>query len=128
MTGTILDEMTAMRDRIQTASKLITRCTWDAEAVKPPSGEVHAYLQPPDLDWDSWTGWSSDYTLVLAAGQPHTQAQSIPLILQAVQDLQDAGVNLQTGSAASWKLADSSNLIAAYELSVRPDGIVERNT
>lgn len=126
MTATIMAEMEAMRQRIADASPLITRCTWDATQIKPPTGEVHAYLQVPDLEWARWEGWSSTYTLVIAAGTWRTQAQAIPLLLQAIQDMQDAGVNLITASSASWKLADSTDLIAAYEITVETDSKTER--
>lgn len=126
MSVTVFDELQAMCQRVMDASPLITRCTWDATQVKPPSGEVHAYMQAPDLEWESWDEWNGTYTLVLTAGTWLTQGQAVPLLLQAITDLQNARVNLQNGSSASWKLADSTDLIAAYEMTITPDAQVER--
>lgn len=127
MTGTILDEWTALRQQIEQASDLIVRCTGDATEIKPTSQTVMAYLQAPDLEWDMWGNeWTGTYTLVLTSGTYMSQGTAVQTILQAIQDLMDVGINMTDGYSASWKLADSTDLIAAYELTVKPDGTTER--
>lgn len=126
MNGTILDEWNALRQQIEQASDLIVRCTGDATEIKPTSQSVMAYLQAPDLEWGQWTEWESTYTLVLTSGTYMSQGTAVQTILQAIQDLMEAGINMTDGYSASWKLADSTDLIAAYEITVKPDGTTER--
>lgn len=126
MSFTILDEWDALRRQIEQASSLIVRCTGDSTEIKPTSQTVMAYLQAPDLEWSMWDEWDSTYTLVLTSGTYMSQGTAVQTILQAIQDLMTAKVNLINGSSASWKLADSTDLIAAYELTVKPDGTTER--
>ena len=114
MTGTIFDEWEALRQQIEQSSDLIVRCTGDATEIKPTSQAVMAYLQAPDLEWDQWTEWDSTYTLVLTSGTYISQATAVKTILQAINDLMLAGINMTDGYSASWKLADSTDLIAAY--------------
>ena len=126
MTGTILDEWEALRQQIEQASDLIVRCTGDATEIKPTSQTVMAYLQAPDLEWTPWAAWESRYTRVLTSGTYMSQGTAMQTILQAIQDLMEAGINMTDGYSASWKLADSTDLIAAYEITVKPDGTTER--
>lgn len=122
----ITDEMEALRQQIEDSSPLITRCTLDKSGVQPPSGQVHAWMQPPSLTWDSWGEWDSSYELVLVAGTPETQEQAALLMLRAITDLQDNGVNIDTAEPAGWKLADTSQIVAAYQLEVHVDGRIEK--
>ena len=126
MSFTIFDEWEALRQQIEQASSLIVRCTGDATEIKPTSQTVMAYLQAPDLEWAQWSEWDSTYTLVLTSGTYMSQGTAVQTILQAINDLMLAGINMTDGYSASWKLADSTDLIAAYELTVKPDGTTER--
>ena len=126
MTWTPADELEALRGQIEASSTLITRCTLDKAKVQPPSGMVHAWLQPPVLSWDQWDEWDSEYELVLVAGTTETQQKGATLMLQALDELQQAGVNLVRAEPAGWKLADTSQIVAAYDITVRVNGPIEK--
>lgn len=128
MTWTLKDELESMRDRIEQASPLIARCTLDSKAVVPERGQVHAWLQPPDITWNMWDEWDTEYTCVLVAGTATTQMQAALLMLQAITDLQQAGVNLTDATPASWNRDDNNSNVAAYVLTLRTDNTTERNT
>ena len=126
MTWTITDELEALRAQIESSSDLITRCTLDKAGVQPPSGQVHAWLQPPSLAWDQWSDWDSEYELVLIAGTTETQEKGALLMLKAITELMDSGVNLVSAEPAGWKLADTTQIVAAYDIKVRVNGPIEK--
>lgn len=123
-TWTLCDELEAMRRRIEESSPLIARCTLDAQAVTPERGQVHAWLEPPDVDWTMWGEWDTEYTCVLVAGTTATQLEAARLMLSAMTDMQDAGVNLKTARVASWKRSDAGGPVAAYVLTLDTDNTI----
>lgn len=124
---TLTDELDAMRRRIEQASDLIARCTLDSKSVTPERGQVHAWLTPPDIDWDMWGEWNTEYTCVLVAGTTATQLEAAKLMLRAITDLQQAGVNLMSARVANWRRDDGSGTLAAYVLTLDTDNQLERN-
>lgn len=126
-TWTLCDELEALRGQIEQSSPLIARCTIDAQAVVPERGQVHAWLTPPDIDWNMWDEWTTEYTCVLVAGTTATQDEAARLMLQAITDMQHAGVNLIDARSASWKRADSSQLLAAYLLTIHTDNTTRKD-
>lgn len=127
MTWTLTDELEAMRECIEQASPLIARCTLDAKAVVPERGQVHAWLQPPEIEWEMWDEWTTEYTCVLVAGKTTTQMEAALLMLQAITDLQHAGVNLTQATPASWRRDDNNNAVAAYMIDLKTDDTIGRD-
>lgn len=125
---TLVDEMESMRRQIEASSPLIARCTLDAQAVTPERGQVHAWLTPPDIEWDMWNEWKTEYTCVLVAGTTTTQAEAARLILQAITDMQDAGINLIDAQSASWKRSDTGAVIAAYLITLNTNNTTGKDT
>lgn len=125
---TLVDELESMRRQIEASSPLIARCTLDAQAVTPERGQVHAWLTPPDIEWDMWNEWKTEYTCVLVAGTTTTQAEAARLILQAITDMQDAGINLIDAQSASWKRSDTGAVIAAYLITLNTNNTTGKDT
>lgn len=125
---TLVDELESMRRQIEESSPLIARCTLDAQAVTPERGQVHAWLTPPDIEWDMWGEWKTEYTCVLVAGTTTTQAEAARLILQAITDMQDAGINLIDAQSASWKRSDTGAVIAAYLITLNTNNTTGKDT
>lgn len=117
---TLTDELGAMRRQIEASSPLIVRCTTDASAIVPARGQVHAWLQPPDIQWDQWDEWTTTYQVVLVAGTTATQDTAARLLLDAITDMQHSGVNLVDATTGQWKRADAGGTVGAYILTVTP--------
>ena len=121
---TITDELDALRRRIEASSDLIARCTLDAAAVRPEPGQVHVWLEPPSLTWTMWNEWDSEYTAVLVAGTVSTQATAARLMLDAITDMQQAGLNLKTAEPSGWKR--DGQLVAAYLVTLTVDNLTDK--
>ena len=71
-----------------------------------------------------WNEWDSEYTAVLVAGTVSTQATAARLMLDAITDMQQAGLNLKTAEPSGWKR--DGQLVAAYLVTLTVDNLTDK--
>lgn len=97
---------------------VLTRVTQDAARVKPGTGEVHAYIAAPRIEWESWTMFTAEYSVYLVAGTTTSAADALGLLYQVIDDITaTATVNVVEAEPVNWT-RDTSNVLAAYLLTI----------
>lgn len=115
-----IDQLAAVTKTITDAlGDLAATVTTDSATARPTTGKVAALIEPPTLDWETWTSASITWTVDIIAGTAATQADSITLLLQAIDRLAQADVNLDTCVPITWTISGLGNL-AAYQVRLNP--------
>lgn len=109
-----------------TLGTTITSVGIDAQAIRPAPGKVAIFVEPPTVEYDSWGPPTTTWTLDLVAGTPATQATALDDIMDALETLASAHLNIKDARPATWNLAGSGSL-AAYQITLNPLDLIEES-
>ena len=117
-----VDELTEqLTERITEAGHgLILQVTTDPSLVKPSPGKVSLVIMPPDIAWDGWELEPNvTFKILAVAGTANTNKRGYDLILEAMDIMHQADVNMATATPVGFDLAGAGTL-AAYEITLNP--------
>ncbi|RYQ66076.1 hypothetical protein PG2072B_1514 [Bifidobacterium pseudolongum subsp. globosum] len=102
-------------DRLQAVS-------FDPQMSRPTPGTVAIFVEPPDVSYDKGFNMPPTvrWTLECMSGTPATQARALDDILDVIEQLAQAGLNLDTCTPVSFTLPNSGGTLAAYQIKLNP--------
>lgn len=117
---TTTDQLESLHARItQALGQLASTVTTHADQARPTPGHVVCLIEAPDI---TWTGMANEphatWRIDLIAGTASTQADSLPLLWQALDLIAAAGINIQDAQPISYSLAGVGSL-AAYQATIQ---------
>lgn len=122
----VIDERDALIALLEsTLSDLVQIVTADEAEARPAPGRVAVFIEPPDLAYPDWTGEPTiTWRLDVIAGTTATQPAALPLIIDAIDLLARAGLNIARAEPVTFTAGGTASL-AAYQITCNPLEIIE---
>lgn len=98
---------------------LVDEVTVDPAAVRPLPGRASILIEPPDLKWPSWNDPVIAWKIDVIAGTTATQRESLDLILDVIEHMIDADLNVDAAVPVTFSLAGAGDR-AAYQITLNP--------
>lgn len=106
-------------DLLKKASSRIVHVSSDPTTIKPQNTGVSVWISPPTIDFDQWHVAEYSFKIFLIAGRSFDQVKAINTILETIEDLTRAGINMSYAQPATFT-ADGTSELAAYEVTIKP--------
>jgi hypothetical protein len=122
----VIDERDALIDLLEsTLGGLVQIVTTDEAEARPAPGKVAVFIEPPDLAYPDWTGEPTiTWRLDVIAGTTATQPAALPSIIDAIDALAGARLNIARAEPVTFTAGGTAKL-AAYQVTLNPLEIIE---
>lgn len=116
----ITEERDALMDTLtEMLGDVVQSVGIDPAEARPTTGKVAIVIEPPIIDYPTWDTIEIHWTLDLIAGTQTTQATSLDLLTDAIEQLAAHELNIASATPISFNLAGSGTL-AAYQIRLNP--------